>query len=173
MSEELKEIRKEKRHIKKALKRSETDQPLLLQRYKIIQEKIRNQVLTEKTKKTNTQLNKMIQDKSRVNFWKERKKLMRNQANECGTVKNESGERQYDPEKIKETNAKFFEKLYSKKPVRSHPHHKTVEEEILEFEKDKDQELGSILEEVIDKRLEKIVTFSQGQAGGVRGASTS
>ena len=33
--------------------------------------------------------------------------------------------------------------------------------------------IGSILEEVIDKRLEKIVTFSQGQAGGVKGASTS
>ena len=260
----LQEMRREKRQLKKILKRSETDQPDTLEQYKSIQEKIRNQILTEKTKKTNAQLNKMTQDKSRVIFWKERKKTMRNHANECVTVKDDSGQRQYDPEKIKETNANFFEKLYSKKPVRNHPHHSTVEEEILEFEKDKtyDQEwfnslptlkelsevieakkhgkastdlnneiikgtkdqflkvfmpliekiwneeqvpkewnkgaittiwkgkgdrecldnhrgitvssaIGSILEEVIDKRVEKIVKFSPGQAGGVRGASTS
>ena len=33
--------------------------------------------------------------------------------------------------------------------------------------------VGSILEEVIDKRMEKIVNFTPGQAGGVKGASTA
>ena len=33
--------------------------------------------------------------------------------------------------------------------------------------------VGSILEEVIDKRMENIVDFSPGQAGGVKGASTA
>ena len=69
----------------------------------------------------------MTHNKTQAIFWKERKKMMRNHANECVTVKNEIGERQYDPEKIKETEANFFEKLYSKKLGRSHPHHKTVE----------------------------------------------
>ena len=33
--------------------------------------------------------------------------------------------------------------------------------------------IGNIIEEVIDKRMEKTISFSQGQAGGVKGASTS
>ena len=69
VSEELKEMRREKRTLKKTLIRSETEQPLILEQYKNIQERIRNQILIEKTKKTNLQLNKMTQDKSRVLFW--------------------------------------------------------------------------------------------------------
>ena len=65
----LKEMRREKRHLKNILKRSETDQPAILEQYKSIQEKIRNQILIEKTKKTNAQLSKMTQDKSRILFW--------------------------------------------------------------------------------------------------------
>ena len=33
--------------------------------------------------------------------------------------------------------------------------------------------IGSILEELIDKRMEKAISFSQGQAGGIKGAATS
>ena len=206
----------------------------------------------------------MTEDKSKVTFWKERKKLKRNATNECLTVKNDEGLRQFDPEKVKNTVADYYERLYAKKDVRHHPHHEIVKKQMEEFEVDTrkdgewynelpttdevreiieskkngkastdmkneiikngkeqfikmfmplihevwrtekvpntwnegtittiwkgkgDQEkltnhrgitvsssLASILEELIDRRAEKIVKFSQGQAGGKKGASTA
>ena len=206
----------------------------------------------------------MVKDKSKVIFWKEIKRIQRSETNESLTVKNENGERVYDPEEIKEAMANFYEKLYAKRQTRPHPHHEQVkkdmeghqndmshenewynypptEDEIKEIinnkkngkastdlkneimkngndhfvktlmplvnaiwttekipkqwnkgsitsiwkgkgEKEKlenhrgitvSSAIGSVLEEVIDKRLEGIIKFSQGQAGGVKGAATA
>ena len=260
-SQEVKDMRKEKREIKKRLKNKETH---MVTSYGEMQEKIRNQILLERTERTNRQLKKMTEDKTRIIFWKERKKLKRNQANNCLTVKNENGERVYDPEIIKETAASYYEKLYSKKPVRTHSHHETVQHDIEHFKRCNDHEgewynepptkkeikeiierkkngkastdikneiikgtgdefiknlmpvineiwtseiipkewnkgsittiwkgkgdrecltnhrgitvssaVGNIMEEVIDLRMEKIIKFSQGQAGGIKGAATA
>ena len=59
--------------------------------------------------------------------------MKRNQTNDCLTVKNEKGERVHDPELIKETTANYYEKLYSRKITRTHPHHETVQRDIEEF----------------------------------------
>ena len=206
----------------------------------------------------------MTQDKTRLIFWKERKRMSRNQTNECLTVKDDRGERVHDPSDIKQTTARYYENLYAIKPTRTHPHHNVVVKEILEFSNDmthenqwynepptkqeikeiidnkkngkastdlrneiiknggdqfvqnlmplihsiwRDEEIptewnkgsittiwkgkgdkerfenhrgitvsssvGSILEEVIDRRMEKLVKLSPGQAGGVKGAATA
>ena len=263
-SERVKELRKQKRVVKKCLKNDDIDKSQVLTQYGEIQTSLRNQILKERTEKTNQQWKKMTEDKSKVVFWKERKRLKRNETNECLTVKNEDGIRQFDPDKIKHTVAAYYEKLYAKKDVRHHPHHEIVKEQIKEFEMDttKDNEwyneiptageireiienkkngkastdikneiikngkeqfirifmplvtevwktekvpttwnegsittiwkgkgdqeqltnhrgitvssgLGSIVEELIDRRAEKIVKFSRGQAGGKKGASTA
>ena len=129
----VKSLRSEKRKIKKRLKENDGDPEQLTKSYKEVQEKIRNQILIERTEKTNKQLNKMTEDKSRVIFWKERKKIKRNCLNDCLTVKNEKGERQYAPEKVKETTAQYYEKLYSIRPTRHHPHHNKVEIEMNQY----------------------------------------
>ena len=102
----MKQLRKEKRKIKKRLKINNGNQPQILNENKLIQERIKGQILLERTKKANEQLKKMTDDKTRVLFWKERKKLKRNQMNTYLTVKNEEGERMYDPESVKETMAR-------------------------------------------------------------------
>ena len=263
-SVKVKQLRRHKREIKKRLKRNMGDQSQTLSEYKLLQNKIKKQILQERTEKENEQLKKMTADKTRVLFWKERKKLRRNQTNECLTVKNDKGNRIYDPETVKETIATYYEKLYAKKPVRGHAHHQIVEnsigiyknekkhdeewfnqppteseiKEIIENKKNgksstdiknemikgtKDQftrnfmplmkevwkseevpkhwksgsittlwkgkgdkeclanhrgitvssAVGNILEEVIDRRMEKIVHYSNGQAGGIKGAATA
>ena len=71
-----------------------------------------------------------------VFFWKERKKVRRNEINECLTVKNENSERIYDHSEILDTTADYYESLYAKKDVRQHEHHEIVIEELADYETD-------------------------------------
>ena len=143
------------------------DQKTIITQYKEIQEKLRVQILTERTEKMNKDLKKMLEDISKVMFWKERKKTRRNVTNDFLTVKDEKGERKYDPESIKEITAAYYERLYAKKEIRSHPHHKLVKEEMENLEKDnnKDNEWFNlpptkqeILEEITNKKNGKATT---------------
>ena len=263
-SENIKQLRREKGEKKNELKRNPDKNLAIIKELIEIQNKIKNQILTERTQKTNDQLKRMTQDKSRVFFWKERKRIKRNATNECLTIKNEDGRREYDPEKIMDVTASFYEKLYAKRDVRPHEHHKIVIDDIQNFGTDmsydtewynevpteievktiienkknnkastdlknelmknsKDQftkilmplikevwldekipkcwnkgsitsiwkgkgdkeclgnhrgitvssAIGSIVEELIDKRVEKLINYSQGQAGGIKGAATA
>ena len=255
-SDVVKDLRKKKRDLGKKT----NDDPA---EYIEIQTQLRNQILLERTLKTNDQFKKMTQNKNRVFFWKERKRIKRNETNECLTVKNENGDREFDPLNIMNTTANYYENLYGKKDTRTHEHHDVVKREMKEFESDLtyDQEwynklpteneviniignkknnkastdlknelmkntkeqftrlymplikevwlnekvpekwkrgaittiwkgkgdkerlenhrgitvssaIGSVVQEIIDKRIEKVVKFSPGQAGGVKGAAT-
>ena len=99
-SVKVKQLRRHKREIKKRLKRNMGDQSQTLSEYKLLQNEIKKQILQERTEKENEQLKKMTADKTRVLFWKERKKLRRNQTNKCLTIKNDQGDRVYDPETV-------------------------------------------------------------------------
>ena len=103
----IRNLRREKRMIKN--ERNQNGNQTNITKYKTIQERLRNQILIEKTEKTNSRLKKMTQDKTRIIFWKERKKLNRNFTNSCLTVKNDKGERIHDPEEIKQTTANYYE----------------------------------------------------------------
>ena len=98
--------------------------------FKDIQERIKNQIIYEKSIKTKQKFEKMINDKSRNTFWKEKKKMSRNPVLESLIIKDEQGMRQYDPEKIKEHTAKYYENLYKKKDTTPHPYHQEVQHKI-------------------------------------------
>ena len=261
---EVHELRQCKKEIKDRLKVPSANKDPIFDEFRCIQEKLKTKILEERTKRMNFQLKKMTKDKSKVYFWKERKKVMRNEVDENPTVKNEAGTRVYHPNQIKEVMASYYENLYAKKEVRPHPHHEIVKienqrflvntnkdhewynlppstNEVLEILRRKkngksstdfrnemmkltesqflknfmpllntiwehekvpkewntgsitsiykgkgDREclknhrgitvssaFGKILEELIDKRMEHIVSFTQGQAGGKKGASTA
>ena len=78
----------------------------------------------------------MINDKSRNTFWKEKKKMSRNPVLESLIIKDEQGMRQYDPEKIKEHTAKYYENLYKKKDTTPHPYHQEVQHKITTYMND-------------------------------------
>ena len=139
-STEIQNLRKEKRLVKKRLDHNNDDQQETLNKYKKIQENLKNQILLERTRKTNLRLKKMTQDKTKIIFWKERKRLNRNETNASLTVKNKSGERVYDPQAIKQTTADYYEDLYAKKTTRPHPHHDVVAKEVLEFQNNVEHE---------------------------------
>ena len=131
-SEEIKRLRVEKRQLKKSLAFT-NDKPATICEYKRIQEKLRILILEERAKEMNDKMENMIKDKTKIQFWKLRKKLMRNEVNECLTVKNVAGKRVYDPEEAKEVHANHYEGLYANKEKRSHNHHQIVQEEIQQF----------------------------------------
>ena len=65
-SEEIKDLRDKKKEIKQRLNSGNGKDNATKSEYKAIQEKIRNQILLERTKKTNEMFEKMTQDKSSV-----------------------------------------------------------------------------------------------------------
>ena len=105
------------------------------------QSKTNYEILLEKSTKINNQFKRMMQDKSRVYFWKERKRLKRNETNECLTVKDNNGNRQFDPKMIMDTTATFYENLYAKTITRPHEHHNIVKKELEEFNNDQRHDL--------------------------------
>ena len=84
--------------------------PILNQQFKDIQEELRNAILVERTNETNAKFQKMIADKSRTTFWGHIKKINRNSANECLTVKNQQGRREYNPEGLKKHTLRTIKK---------------------------------------------------------------
>merc|ERR1712228_267289 len=80
-----------------------------IKKYKTLVEELRKRVTQERAIKTNYQFKKMTE---------ERKKLNRNEMNQCLTVKNVDGIRLYNPDAIKHEMALCYVKLFSKKNTR-------------------------------------------------------
>ena len=262
-SKEVVEMRRKKRQLKNKIKVTTTDKEILIPQLKKVQGELSAKILLERTQKINDKLKYMLKDRSKVSFWKERKRVQKSPLNECFTIKDTTGKRIYNPDKIKETMAAYYENLYAKSDCTYHPHHDKVKEDIEAFSIDHstdcqewnqiptDEEIlnairnkkngkastdmkyemikgtemqfmkilkplleevweseqvpnswtegsitslykgkgdkeclknhrgitvssaiGSIVQEIIDKRMEKIVQFTQGQAGGKKGSST-
>ena len=67
-----------------------------------------------------------MNDGSKNALWQETRRLSRNPALESLALKNEQGQRIYDPEGIKELHAGYFQSLYKPKPHSYHPYHTYV-----------------------------------------------
>ena len=74
----------------------------LIEIYKLTQEKIKNQIIKEKAAKMQIRFDRIIADKSRNAFWKEKKFITRNNILESLIVKNEDQNRLFEPDAIKE-----------------------------------------------------------------------
>ena len=122
------EIRKEQKIIKRSLD-GETDRERRFQlvgQYKQLQNAAIEQISKDRIEETEIKFRRIIDDKSGNAFWKEKKKLTRDPTLDLLTVKDKQGIRQYTPEGIKETTAKYYEDLYSKKDFPYHPYHTEV-----------------------------------------------
>ena len=131
-SNEVKTLRTEKRGLKKITKH-ETDQVLRknsIIQYKALQEKIALQIKFEKKEYAKKRIMKIIQDSSQNALWGEKKQVSRNPAAEVTVLKDQDGIRQYSPLAIKECHASYYETLYTRKPVKFHPHHQKITEEM-------------------------------------------
>ena len=69
-------------------------------------------------------------------MWKE-KKIMRDSTLEALTIKNNKGERLYDPDSVKEHTAMYYENLYKGKEYTYHPYHDEVNRKMTKYVNDK------------------------------------
>ena len=106
ISSELKKLQSEKMEKKKEI-RLQTD-PItrdnMILQYKGIQDRIHSQRVTEKTLHIERKFNKIAADKSRAS-WKEKRNMTKNNTHDSLTVKDEHGNRKYEPNQIKECMA--------------------------------------------------------------------
>ena len=97
---------------------------------------MREQMIKEKTDLIEQKLTLMAQDKSRNTFWKEKKRMIKDRTLESLVIRNEHGERQYDPMSIKEHTAKYYENLYKQREYKKHPYHDEIKTKIDTYSKD-------------------------------------
>ena len=134
-SMETKKLREIKKEMKKDIQteKDKEKKKLLIEKYKQVQETAKEQITKEKTDITKRKLEKIKNDKTGKLLWKEKKIVTRNPALETLTIKDDKGQRQYLPEDIKETTAKYYESLFKKKQFPHHPYHLSVQEDILSY----------------------------------------
>ena len=141
-SKEIKELSNKKRILKKEIQ-SENDKEMkkqLIMEYKTLQEKILDKMTKEKTQSITHQFEKMMSDKSRNSFWREKKKMSKNSTLDSLIIKNNEGIRQFNPDSIKEEAAKYYENLYREKPIIPDPYHNEVKDKIVKYTADRQYE---------------------------------
>ena len=128
LSAEAVDLQHQKAQIKDKIQ-DEKDQLVkadLLLTYKSIQEQLLEEMTRENVNTISRKLDKIMNDGSKNALWQETRRLSRNPTLESLALKNEQGQRIYDPEGIKELHAGYFQSLYKPKPHSHHPYHTYV-----------------------------------------------
>ena len=144
-SEELNDMRKKKAPLKRQIQQAnDTEQKQnLIQQYKILQENIQEQIISERTEKIKQKFIQLNEDRSQKTFWKVKKEASKNPALEAMIVKDENGTRVYSPGQIKNVTAKYYRDLYKRKEIEQRPFHIDVRQKMDQYEKDRNHEFES------------------------------
>ena len=132
----------EKKKLKERIQKEENDErkKLLITEYKTIQERMIQEMTKEKAKKITHRFEKIMEDRSKNAFWKEKKKMTRSTILEYLIIKNEQGERIFDPKSIMEETAKYYQNLYKEKPLPYHTYHMEVKNKMIKYTNERDHE---------------------------------
>ena len=158
-SKVVQKLRNEKREIKKVYQK-ELDMEMkkeYLKQYKEKQEEQKERMQTEQREKIQNKFERMIREKNSDMFWKEKKKMSKDETMELLITKDEDGKRIYDPEKNKENIAGYYEKLF-KEPVKpEHPYHDIVKNNIQDYMKNEQYEYEPYNKEPSTEIIENII----------------
>ena len=166
-SNQIKTLRKERAEYKKEFEK-EKDQRKKgekLKGYIQKQKEIRELLEKEEKEKTKIMFDRMIKEANNGGFWKERRKLNRDETPLWMVTKDEHGRRILDPEENKENVAKYYENLYRNQHTPYHPYHLEVKETVSQLSKgeENDGENDAMptkieVEEIIKKKKGKKAT---------------
>ena len=139
----------------------------LISKYKAKQEQIKSQMAQEKTQQIETKFRKIIADKSRNAFWKEKKRISKNPVLESLIIKDPNGRRLFNPEEVKEGTALYYENLYKENMVEPLPYHLEIKHKMNEFDTNRDYETETY------NNTPSIIEISEIIAGKQNGKSTT
>lgn len=129
-SHETKQLQKEKKKLKNQIRseKDNTKRNQLLEVYRNIKETVTSQITQERHEINKEKFEKIIADRSKRTFWKEKKKLSRDPVLENITIKDKNGLRQYNPDSVMENTALYYESLYQSKLFEPQQYHTKVKE---------------------------------------------
>ena len=158
-SNEIKELKKQKKELKKEInaEKIEDKKKSLIQKHKDLQEKTRDVLAREKTEEIREILQRIINDTTGKMFWNTKRKMSRNSAFESMVIKDANGQRQYEPEAIKEAPADYYEGLYKWKDFPYHPYHKEVEQKMIQYTNDRTHENARYNDQLTIEEIVKII----------------
>ena len=135
VSKAVKEYIIKKKNIKQRIQqeKEKENKLALIAEYKIIQSQSRNQIVSERVSQIKEQLENIIDDPSHNAFWREKRRITRNPVLESLIIKDMNGQRQFEPNLIKEHTAAYFENLYKPKAYTPHIHHNVVQNKIKQY----------------------------------------
>ena len=138
----LKDLRKEKKELQTLIQaeNNKEKRSLLINNYKDLQEKTKEQIAKERSSVISHKFKKIINDKSWRAFWREKKTLTHNPTFDFLALKNETGNRVYCPSEIKKVTEDYFKNLYKCKTFPFHPYHQIVTNNIQIYEANRDFE---------------------------------
>ena len=86
-----------------------------IETYKSVQTSINESIVEEHAQKIEQKFKRILADKSRTNFWKEKRTLTKNPTLDLESlgIKDENGDRIFAPSHVKEATAKYYETLYN------------------------------------------------------------
>ena len=87
------------------------------------QKELASKIEEEGEEEVKTKFERMIEDSNKGGFWRERRKINRDETSTWMVTKGEDSNRIFNTEKNKENMASYYEKLYSKAPTPLHPYH--------------------------------------------------
>ena len=131
-TDEMKLLQQRKKALKDEIQneKDKEEKDKLIADYKSIQEKLTECMVEVRTNAITMKFEKIVNDKSMRLYWDEKRRVNRDLTLESLVVKNEQGERQYNPDAIMETTASYFENLFKKPSVPHHPYHDELKTKI-------------------------------------------
>ena len=138
-SNELKDLRKEKREMRKSYE-TEVDPTLRknkLDLYFQKQRAVKNQIEKEEQEYVKHKLEKIANDSDDRGFWGECRRQKKDEMNGWTAVKDSEGRRILDPDAQKITIAGYFQGIYTPDPtLPQHPYHQTIIEKMERYQND-------------------------------------
>ena len=90
------------------------------------QHEIKEEAVKEESEQIYERFRKMAESGTSGAFWRERKRIKKDDGASWLITKDKEGKRIFDPNRNKENIADYYEDLYSKKTVKNHPYHVKV-----------------------------------------------
>ena len=131
----VKGLQQKKDEAKTEIKKSvNNDERLtLIKKYKDVQSEVTAQIELERYEITRQRFEKIAFDTSLNTFWREKKRITRDPVLEALTIKDENGNRQFNPNSVKKHTALYYEKLYQGKFHLPQPYHQEVRDKTKQY----------------------------------------
>ena len=159
-SQTVKDLRNKKKELKKNFHKEQNPEikKIIKTNYVEKQKQLQEMIRQERQQNVEKQFKDMIESGTNDGFWKQRKKIQRDNTTEWMITKNDLGKRLYDPQENLENVANYYENLYKREVEQNHAYHYQIKSEMEEFKQNLDHEIESYNDSPDLEMIKKAIT---------------